>query len=37
MIDEGLLDLESRKGKAPGGYQEFFNESRTGTRVMVRP
>jgi oligoendopeptidase F len=25
MIDEGLLDLESRKGKAPGGYCETLH------------
>lgn len=24
MIDEGLLDLDNRKGKAPGGYCTFF-------------
>ena len=28
MIDLGLLDLASRKGKAPGGYQETLWESR---------
>ncbi len=28
MLDEGLLDLESRKGKAPGGYQETLHEAR---------
>ena len=29
MMDEtGLLDLESRKGKAPGGYQSTLNEAR---------
>lgn len=28
MIDLGLLDLASRKGKAPGGYQENLWESR---------
>ncbi|MBI1802397.1 MAG: M3 family oligoendopeptidase, partial [Chloroflexi bacterium] len=28
LDDSGLLDLENRKGKAPGGYQEFFNEAR---------
>lgn len=28
MIRYGLLDLESRKGKAPGGYQEDLSESR---------
>jgi oligoendopeptidase F len=27
MIDEGLLDLESRKGKAPGGYCETLHFS----------
>jgi oligoendopeptidase F len=24
MIDEGLLDLENRKNKAPGGYCTMF-------------
>lgn len=28
MIDLGLLDLESRKGKAPGGYQTTLHEMR---------
>lgn len=28
MIDAGELDLESRKGKAPGGYQYTFPERR---------
>lgn len=28
MLDKGLLDLQSRKGKAPGGYQSTLNESR---------
>lgn len=28
MSETGLLDLESRKGKAPGGYQSTLNESR---------
>jgi oligoendopeptidase F len=28
MIDLDLLDLESRKGKAPGGYQEELSEVR---------
>jgi len=28
MREEGLLDLESRKGKAPGGYQADLNERR---------
>jgi oligoendopeptidase F len=28
MIDLGLLDLASRKGKAPGGYQESLSEAR---------
>ena len=28
MVDAGLLDLASRKGKAPGGYQSTLNESR---------
>lgn len=28
MMDAGLLDLQSRKGKAPGGYQSTLNESR---------
>jgi len=28
MMDKGLLDLQSRKGKAPGGYQSTLNESR---------
>jgi len=28
MIETGLLDLESRKGKAPGGYQSTLNETR---------
>ncbi|MCA9405335.1 MAG: M3 family oligoendopeptidase [Candidatus Omnitrophica bacterium] len=28
MADEGLLDLDSRKGKAPGGYQSALSESR---------
>lgn len=28
MIQNGLLDLESRKGKAPGGYQSTLNEAR---------
>jgi len=28
MIDLGLLDLASRKGKAPGGYQETLWEAR---------
>ncbi len=27
MIDEGLLDLETRKGKAPGGYCETLHYS----------
>lgn len=27
MIDEGLLDLESRKGKAPGGYCDTLHAS----------
>jgi len=26
MIDEGLLDLDSRKGKAPGGYCDTLHE-----------
>jgi oligoendopeptidase F len=28
MIDMGLLDLDSRKGKAPGGYQTTLSEVR---------
>ena len=28
MIDDGLLDLASRKGKAPGGYQATMLEAR---------
>lgn len=28
MVKAGWLDLESRKGKAPGGYQATFDESR---------
>ncbi len=28
MIDDGLLDLASRKGKAPGGYQATMTEAR---------
>ena len=28
MRDLGLLDLESRRGKAPGGYQNTLNEAR---------
>ncbi len=28
MVNAGLLDLESRKGKAPGGYQSTLNETR---------
>ncbi|GMV96608.1 MAG: hypothetical protein AMXMBFR83_09700 [Phycisphaerae bacterium] len=28
MIEAGWLDLESRKGKAPGGYQATFDETR---------
>jgi oligoendopeptidase F len=28
MVQAGWLDLESRKGKAPGGYQATFDESR---------
>ncbi len=28
MIEQGLLDLSSRKGKAPGGYQQTLAESR---------
>lgn len=28
MWDENLLDLESRKGKAPGGYQSTLHEKR---------
>lgn len=28
LDDEGLLDLESRKGKAPGGYQSTMQERR---------
>ncbi|MBF0387638.1 MAG: M3 family oligoendopeptidase [Candidatus Omnitrophica bacterium] len=28
MKKQGLLDLESRKGKAPGGYQNTLNEAR---------
>jgi len=28
MVEAGWLDLESRKGKAPGGYQADFDESR---------
>ena len=28
MVDLQLLDLESRKGKAPGGYQEELSEAR---------
>jgi oligoendopeptidase F len=28
MIDMGLFDLASRKGKAPGGYQESLREAR---------
>jgi len=28
MISAGLLDLENRKGKAPGGYQSMLDETR---------
>lgn len=28
MVEAGWLDLESRKGKAPGGYQTVFSETR---------
>jgi oligoendopeptidase F len=28
MVERGWLDLDSRKGKAPGGYQETFSEER---------
>ena len=28
MVEEGLLDLESRKGKAPGGYQSTLDNAR---------
>lgn len=28
MLAEGYLDLDSRKGKAPGGYQATYEESR---------
>lgn len=28
LIDKNLLDLENRKGKAPGGYQSTLGESR---------
>ncbi|MBE7462475.1 MAG: M3 family oligoendopeptidase [Planctomycetes bacterium] len=28
LVDHGLLDLESRKGKAPGGYQYTLEEAR---------
>src|SRR3989338_7089617 len=28
MVSAGLLDLESRKGKAPGGYQSTLDEAR---------
>ena len=28
LVERGLLDLESRKGKAPGGYQATFDERR---------
>lgn len=28
MVELGLLDLESRKGKAPGGYQSTLDEAR---------
>ncbi len=28
LRDKGLLDLESRKGKAPGGYQSTLDEAR---------
>jgi oligoendopeptidase F len=28
MVQAGLLDLASRKGKAPGGYQSTLNEAR---------
>ncbi len=28
MAEEGYLDLENRKGKAPGGYQSSLNEAR---------
>ncbi len=28
LRERGLLDLDSRKGKAPGGYQETFDERR---------
>ena len=28
MVDQGLLELESRKGKAPGGYQYTLQEHR---------
>lgn len=28
MVEDGLLDLSNRKGKAPGGYQSALNESR---------
>ena len=28
MVKAGVLDLESRKGKAPGGYQSTLDEAR---------
>ena len=28
MDEAGLLDLANRKGKAPGGYQEYMSEAR---------
>ncbi len=28
LDERGMLDLENRKGKAPGGYQTFLSESR---------
>ncbi len=28
MVTNGFLDLDSRKGKAPGGYQSTYDESR---------
>lgn len=28
MVEQGLLDLSSRKGKAPGGYQSTLSEAR---------
>ena len=36
MIDEGLLDLDSRRGKAPGGYCETLHHRGRPFRVAMR-